>query len=62
MFYFKFTDNDGNKMYASVNIENVNKATPKQKEELIEELKNFIRAETLEEVSKEEYDNEGAVK
>ncbi len=48
MFYFKFTDKNGNEMYGKINA---------LKEQIsIEKLKNIIGAVTLEEVTKEEYD------
>ncbi len=56
MFYFKFTDQHGNEMYASITVQNADKATPERKQKFIEELKKICLAETLEEISKEEYD------
>lgn len=48
MFYFKFTDKDGNEMYGSANAD---------KEKIdFNKLKDLLHAETLEEVSKKEYD------
>lgn len=55
MFYFKFKDNSGVEMYGAITVDNIDKATPEQKKEFIEELKKFCFAETLEEVSKAEY-------
>lgn len=56
MFYFKFKDKDGVEMYGEITVDNVNKATPEQKKEFLEQLKKLCFAETLEEVSKAEYD------
>lgn len=56
MFYFKFTDKDGVEMYGEITVDNVDKATPEQKKEFLEQLKKLCYAESLEEVSKAEYD------
>ena len=48
MFYFKFTDKNGDEMYGEVSA---------NKEQIsIDKLKDIIGAVTLEEVTKEEYD------
>ena len=56
MFYFKFKDKNGIEMYGAITVENVDIAPPEQKTQFIEDLKKLCHAETLEEVSKEEYD------
>ena len=48
MFYFKFTDINGNEMYGQISA---------NKEQIaIDKLKDIIGAVTVEEVTKEEYD------
>jgi len=56
VFYFKYTDENDNEIYASITINNFDKATRTQQNALIEELKNFFHAKTLEPISKEEFD------
>ncbi len=58
MFYFKFKDINGIEAYGSITVDNVDKATPEQKQDFIERLKRICKAVTLEEVSKEEYEAE----
>ena len=51
MMYFKFTDKNGDEMYGSINAD---------REQIdLNKLKELCHAETLEEVSKEEYDEQG---
>ena len=47
---------NGIEMYGAITVENVDIAPPEQKTQFIEDLKKLCHAETLEEVSKEEYD------
>lgn len=56
MFYFKFTDKDGLEMYGAITVDNVDKAMPEQKKEFLKQLKKLCFAESLEEISKTEYD------
>lgn len=58
MFYFKFKDKYGAELYASINVDNVDKATPEQKQAFFEELKKICKTDSIDEVSKEEYETE----
>ncbi len=50
MFYFKFTDMEGNEMYAEIDAD-------MERIDLLK-VKDLLHAETLVEVSKEEYDEQ----
>lgn len=56
MFYFKFKDKNAVEMYGAITVDNVDKATPEQKKEFLKQLKKLCFAESLEEISKTEYD------
>lgn len=58
MIYFKFTDTKDNEMYGSINVKIPDNITPDKRKEFFEELKKYCYAKTLEEVSREEYDEQ----